>query len=80
MIEVSGRTYPVEIRYRPLVPDPPVASDARAADPALAAADAPAASGAGGATGSRKTGGGKGKQRRRVARAPRAGPPSSATS
>ncbi|VEG73751.1 ATP-dependent RNA helicase HrpA [Actinomyces slackii] len=31
IIEVSGRTYPVEIRYRPLQPDPP--AQARLADP-----------------------------------------------
>ena len=32
VIEVSGRTYPVEIRYRPLVPDAPATGEAAADD------------------------------------------------
>ena len=40
IIEVSGRTYPVEIRYRPLVPDPSSPSQGRSIQgPAGAAAD-----------------------------------------
>jgi len=54
VIEVSGRTYPVEIRYRPLVPDPVPSVVGGPAD----GADVPRDDG----SASRKTGGGKGKQ------------------
>ena len=47
IIEVSGRTHPVEIRYRPLVPDAPSATGG--------AADDEAATGGAGADGARDT-------------------------
>lgn len=51
VVEVTGRTYPVEIRYRPLSPDAPTPDDDDAPEPQRAAA----APGAGGARGGRRT-------------------------
>ncbi|EGV14515.1 DUF3418 domain-containing protein [Actinomyces sp. oral taxon 175] len=48
VIEVSGRTYPVEVRYRPLAPDDaPPASDDAGGEPAKPAAPQPGPAGPG---------------------------------
>ena len=48
VIEVSGRTYPVEVRYRPLTPDDaPPASDDAGSEPAKPAAPQPGPAGPG---------------------------------
>lgn len=48
VIEVSGRTYPVEVRYRPLAPDDaPPASDDAGGEPAKPAAPRPGPAGPG---------------------------------